>query len=420
MATAVPKSTLGDELVRLFAGDEALLKNPYPVYDRLREEAPVYRHGERSALIAKHADVKACYRDQERFPATPTRGYPFDGRLRLLSEDDLRTLDEVHRFEANYISRKNGVDHKRVRTAAHRYFTPKRVAELESRFQRVFDELIEPYEHGDVFDFIEVAYRLPLLVIMELLGVPREDAERVKAWGDAINPIQRNPLRPELVHGQLAAIQEQTAYVRELIERHRRSPETTGLVASVLDAADGDRLSQEELVAFFVHTLFAGHETTQHMIGNGLYTFMRHREQWELLCRDPSLATSATEEVMRFDSPVASISKITACDVELRGVRIPKGITVLLMMAAADRDPEVFDEPERFDITRTPNDHLALGFGPHFCLGASLARVEGKIVFGTLARRFPELQLAVSGEELRFHPGIRGLDELPIRPRGER
>jgi cytochrome P450 len=174
-------------------------------------------------------------------------------------------------------------------------------------------------------------------------------------------------------------------------------------------------LTEGELVAFYVHTLFAGHETTQHMVGNGIYWLMRHRDQWERLCADPAgLTASAVEEVLRFDPPVHWIAKTTDRDVELEGVTIPNGARVNLMIGSANRDEGVFEEPWRLDVGRQANDHLTLGFGPHFCLGSSLAKIEGQVMFGTLARRFPRLELGVDPSVLRFHRGIRGLDELTV------
>jgi cytochrome P450 len=321
----------------------------------------------------------------------------------------------VFSFERNTISRMNGDRHNRVRRAAHRYFTPARVAQMRDDMQQILDDLLAELDGEDVVDLMPLAYRLPLLMITDLLGVPREDAQQVKAWGDAINhPDVRDAERPEYLRAAHAAITEQTAYVRELVERQRREPAATPLVASVLDAASGDRLTEGELVAFYVHTLFAGHETTQHMVGNGLFALLRHPDQWARLCEDVSLAAGAVEEVLRWDPPVAAIGKTTAHEVELGGVTIPPGAQVILLMAAANRDPDVFDAPDALDIKRSPNDHISLGFGPHFCLGASLARLEGQVVFSTLATRFPQLELAVEPSRLRFHRGIRGLDELPV------
>jgi cytochrome P450 len=260
-----------------------------------------------------------------------------------------------------------------------------------------------------------VAYNLPLLMITNLLGVPSHDAAQVKAWGDAINhPDVANPYKPEFLRAAHQAITEQSAYVRELVEHQRKQEERTEVVGAILDAADGDGLTEGEMVAFYVHTLFAGHETTQHMAGNGIYWLMQHRDQWERLCADPGLTASAVEEVLRYDAPVQFIIKTTEGDVELEGETIPKGARVFLMIGAANRDESVFEEPGRLDVGRRGNDHLSLGFGPHVCLGRSLAKIEGQVMFDTLARRFPKTELAVDPSTLHFHRGIRGLDELPL------
>jgi cytochrome P450 len=403
--------SLDAELELLFAGELETIQDPYPIYDRLREEAPVHVFRDEVALISAYDDVKSSYRDAERFPQPPTRNRQVLPVLGL-SDEDRATLAEIHRFELNFISRKNGADHVRVRGAVHRYFTPARVAALETTFQALFDELIGEHAGGDVFDFVDFAYLLPLLVITDLLGVPREDALQVKAWGDAINPRERTP---ETIHAQRVALEENRAYACELVERHRTSPDRSDLIEAVLGAGDQGRLSEDELYAFFVHTLFAGHETTQYMIVNGLFAFFRHPDQWELLCHDPELAASAVEEVLRFDPVVPTFAKRTACEVEVGGVTLPAGLNVLLMLAGANRDPRVFSDPGAFDVTRRPNDHFSLGFGPHFCLGANLARMEGRIVFGTLARRFPGLELAADAATIRYHHGLRGLDRLPVR-----
>jgi cytochrome P450 len=415
MALTAERS-LNEQLARLFSFDPDAIQNPYPVYDRLRDEAPVYDFDTGTVLVSRYEDVRAAYRDEERFPATKVYGTGFEGRLRLLSEEELRLQDEIVAFERNTISRKDGADHARVRVAAHRYFTPKRVADLEPSFQRLLDELLEEHGGEGVFDFMRVAYALPLYVITELLGVPREDAWQVKAWGDAITraPLQ-NPVQPEAVRAKHEAIGANREYVRRLIEQHRADPDKSDLIASVLDARDGNRLTEDEMVAFFVHTLFAGHETTRDLIGNGLRALLLHREQWQLLCDDPSLVPRAVEEMLRWDSPVPVIYKLVGPDAELRGVRLTEGKVAVFMLAAANRDPDFFPSPGAFDVTRRPNDHVSLGLGPHFCLGASLARLEGRIVFETLTQRFPELDLSVDPTELRYHGGMRGLEALPVR-----
>jgi cytochrome P450 len=414
MSVTTP-SSLDDEMRLILTGDVEAIQNPYPVYNRLRDEtAPVYRYDSQTVIVMRHRDVKATYRNDEHFPTTPTLGTRYDGQRRFLDAEELAMMDELGEFDKHTISRKNGTDHIRVRRAAHRYLTPRRVANFEPIFQRIFDELIAERAHQDVFDFMPVAYKLPLLVITEILGVPREEAEMIKAWGDKYL-LNVNPIPPEAVRLKAEMLEEYRAYVRALVERQRKADSKSELVASMLDAADSDRLTEDELVAFFLHTLFVGHETTQHMIGNGLRAMLLHRDQWQMICEEGSLVPGAVEEIMRWDTPVPFISKSTGANAAVDGVALPPGQNVLLLAASGNRDPEVFEDPDAFDITRKPNDHVTLGFGVHFCIGASLARMEGRIVFETLSQHYPDLDFAVDPSTLRFHGGIRGLDAFPIR-----
>jgi cytochrome P450 len=410
---------MDEEVERIIVGPEPV-QDPYPFYERLRDQ-PVYLWRERTALLSTHRLVKEGFRDAEMFPALEVRSMPRDDKrpdfdaTTLLMPEDRQRLEEVYAFERNTMSRLNGARHRRVRRAAHRYFTPARVEAMRADMQEILDSLLAELPRGEVVDLMPLTYRLPLLMITDLLGVPREDAEQVKAWGDAINhPLVSNPYQPEYLRAAHRAITEQSAYCAELVERLRRQSERTAIAGAVIEAAQGEILTEQELVAFYVHTLFAGHETTQHMVGNGIYMMMRFRDQWQRLCADPGLTASAVEEIMRWDTPVHHIVKTTHRDVELEGVTIPEGARVMMMIGAANRDPDVFPDPDSFDITRKPNDHLTLAFGPHFCLGASLARIEGQVVFSTLSQRCPDLELAVKPEQLRFHRGIRGLDELPV------
>jgi hypothetical protein len=410
------ESSLQEDLRRLFSGDPETRQNPYSIYARLVEESPVHRYEPTRVIISRHADVKAAYRDEAHFPATPRLGSPFEDQFRLLGERELALLDYFAEFDKNTISRKNGDDHKRVRQAAQLYFTPRRVAALEPAFQRTFDQLLDNETTNDVFDFMRIAYQLPLLVITEIFGVPREDAEQLKEWGDDWTITGQNPTLPESVYRKEVVLEEYRDYVRALIARHRSDPGRSDLISAVLDAAEQDSLTEDELIAFILHTTFAGHETTQHMIGNGLRALMIHRDQWQAICDDTGLVPGAVEETLRWDSPVPGITKISAEGASMGGVSIEPGVYVYLLAAAANRDPSVFDDPNTFDVTRSPNDQISLGLGPHVCLGASLARMEGKIVFETLSRRFPDLDLAVDPSELRYPRGMRGMESLPVRP----
>jgi cytochrome P450 len=409
-------AALDEQLDLLYAGDPEAIQDPYPLFKRLRDEAPVHLFGSHIAFVSRYEDVKECLRDSERFLQAPSElWFPFENARRLLSQEDERMLDEVYDFEALFLTRMNGETHRRARAAAHRYFTAARIAGLESTFQTIFDELVEEHRDEEAFDFTRIAYRFPLLVITEVLGVPREDADMFKAWGDDLAAISRNPIEPEVARAKWRAVQHNKEYIHELFERHRRSPERTELVASVLDAREGDRLSEEELIALCVMIGLAGHETTTALIGMGLNAFMRNRDQWQLLCEDPSLIDRAVEEVLRYEPPVQEFPKLVGRDVEIAGVPVPAGRTVLMVIAAANRDPDAFEDPDAFDIRRQPNDHVTLGFGPHYCLGQALARIETKIAFRTLARRFPDVELAVDPGSINHLKGIRRIESLPVR-----
>ena len=408
--------TLTDDLDRFYADVEAF-QDPYPLFDRLLREAPVFRYQQQITTLARHRDIKMVYRDVERFPTTPTRSTPLDGRLDGLSEHDRDLLADIHAFEANTISRRNGPGHTRLRRVAHRYFTPRFVNGMQEAIQRLLDDLLAPLAGHEVVDLMGVAYSLPLLVITDMFGVQREDAPLMKRWGDEINePGEYNPLPREVLRRSHRAHTDQSDHVRELVGRHRAAGSHTPLVAGLLEAVEQERINEAELITFVVHTLFAGHETTQHMIGNGVRALMLHREQWDELCADPEgLAAGAVEEALRWDPPVPVNAKSVAAGVELDGVPLPEGSTLQLFLGAANRDPEVFEDPTTFNVHRPDNDHLSLAFGPHFCLGAGLARQEGVIWCRTLAQRFPDLELAVDASDLRYHRGIRGLDALPVR-----
>ena len=212
------------------------------------------------------------------------------------------------------------------------------------------------------------------------------------------------------------AIEDLSVYVGEMAGRHGRNPDRTSLMGALLDAEEGERLSHEELTGTFVVIFYAAHETTTNLIGNGIFELLRQPGEWERLCADPGLAASAVEETLRFNSPVHMMIRMPVEDVTVGGESISAGTGTMVLYASANRDSQAFPEADTLDITRTPNDHLAFGYGVHFCLGASLARLEGEIVFDTIARRFPDLQLAEASDSLAWnaHPTFHGLARLPV------
>ena len=299
--------------------------------------------------------MKEVYGDGERFRKHSSRAVALENKFALLDEADMALMREIMAFEEAFLSRKNGADHVRVRSAVARWFTPKRIAELQARVRELVDELLDALADDRVVDLARFAYELPLLVVMELLGAPREDAGRLKEWGDAVQrPQARTPLHPKDVHEAHAALAEYRAYSQALVERHRSEAERGELVEGLLTAAEGERLTEDELVAFFLHTMFAGHETTANLITNGLVALLTNRGEWERLCADPTLADTAVEELLRYEPAVQFGVRLAACDLELDGVGVAAGSAMLVMIAAANRDPAVFAEPDRLDMSRRP------------------------------------------------------------------
>jgi cytochrome P450 len=286
------------------------------------------------------------------------------------------------------------------------------VANLEGYTQAAFDELSAPMAEAESCDLVDgLSFRLPLLVIARMLGVPASDADMIHAW---TLPMAAFMDRQDLSHiaPWHAAMQEFRGYVGELVRTMRGAPAETNLIAALLEASDEGTMTGEELVATFVILLFAGHETTTNLISNGVYRLL-DGDGWDELRREPELAESAVEEMLRYDPPVQFTQRVPIVEVDVEGTTIAPNTTVMLMLAAANRDPRAWSEPDRFDIRRPRNRHLSFALGPVFCLGASLARMEARIVFSTLARRHPGLALA--GEpEWAANAQLRGPVHLPV------
>jgi pimeloyl-[acyl-carrier protein] synthase len=263
----------------------------------------------------------------------------------------------------------------------------------------------------------EFAYPIPVAVICEMLGVPIEDHERFKGWSvDIARGLDLIWLGPDSDVGRrsVAARHALAEYFRGLIAQRRAAPRSDLLSGLIAAEEAGDKLNEMELLATCILLLIAGHETTVNLIGNGMLALLRHRDQLERLQRDPGLITTAVEELLRFDGPVQRTARIPSEDVTLGGHTIAKGEMVMPFIGAADRDPAQFPDPDRLDIGRSDNRHIAFGWGIHFCLGAPLARIEGQIAINTLLRRLPKVSLATDVPEYRPSLTLRGLKALPV------
>ncbi|MEW2505642.1 cytochrome P450 [Amycolatopsis sp. NPDC047767] len=310
----------------------------------------------------------------------------------------------------------NPPDHTRLRGLVGKAFTARTVEALVPRVEELVGEFVGRVVAAGEGDLMaELAVPLPVTVIAELLGVPVGDRERFGAWSGAMARAAEPGflLAPGVAEAAAGARREFVGYFRELAAERRRAPGDDLLSALVAVADEGERLSEGELLVTLTLLLVAGHETTTNLIGNGVLALLRNPEQYRALARDAALAEGAVEEVLRYDSPIQLTTRTVLTDTTLGGVELAAGTTVLVLVGAANRDPRVFDEPDRFDITRAPGRHLAFGRGIHFCLGAPLARLQGRTVLRELARRAPELR--PTGEpEWAETVTLRGLRTLPV------
>jgi len=385
--------------------DPEFIADPYPTYHRLRAEDPVHHSPLGFWVLTRYEDVVAALRDP-RLVKEPIAAFVAARFGAAMPAMGLSMLD------------RDPPDHTRLRGLVNKAFTPRVVEALRPHIQKIVDGLLARVEGAGTMDLIEeFAYPLPVTVICQMLGVPVEDRERFKQWGlDIARGLDAILLPPDsdVARRSVAARHALADYFRGLIAERRAAPR--GDMLSDLIAAEeaGDKLSEDELLATCILLLVAGHETTVNLIGNGTLALLRHPDQLRRLRENPGLIASAVEELLRYDGPVQRTARIPSADVTFDGLTIGKGEMVMPFIGAADRDPAQFPDPDRLDITRTDNRHIAFGWGIHFCLGAPLARVEGQIAIGTLVQRLPKLALATDRPEYRQSLTLRGLTTLPV------
>jgi len=388
--------------------DPEILADPYPLYRRLRSEDPVhwdpYLH---AWVVTRYADVVTVL---QRFSADRT---PTPERLASMGMEQLSPIARVMVKQMLFL---DPPQHNRIRGLAAVAFTPRRVEQLRSRIQEITEELIDRVEAQGEIEIMEtLANPLPAIVTAGLLGVPARDHNRLKNWSqdfaEVLGNFQHNPDRASRV---LSSLEEMTAYFRDAVRREAGEP-TEGLVNALTTAeVDGDRLTEEEVIANVIVTMVGGQETTTNLIGNGLLTLLRHPDELERLRADPSLIPSAVEELLRYESPSQHTARLAPNDIEVGGQVIRERQAVIAVMGAANRDPERFSDPDRLDLAREDNRHLAFGWASHFCFGAPLARIEGQIAFATMLRRLPGLRLLPGPITWRQTLGLRGLTALRV------
>jgi hypothetical protein len=388
--------------------DPHVLANPYPLYERLRTEAPVhwdpYLH---AWVVTRYADVVTVL---HHFSANRT---PTPEQFAAIGLAELGPLAQVMVKQMLFM---DAPDHTRLRGLASTAFTPARVESLRSHIKEILDNLLEPLLDTGRMDVIaDLAAPLPAIVTAEMMGVPTSDANQLKDWSadfaEVLGNFQHNPDRASRT---LKCVEEMTSYFRDAISRMRTEPRE-GLINALLTAEiDGDRLTEEEIIANCIVTMVGGQETTTNLIGNGVLTLLRHPDELERLRNDLTLIPSAVEELLRYESPSQHTARICREDTELGGKLIHKGQAVIAVMGAGNRDPERFPHPDRLDLGRTDNRHLAFGWASHFCFGAPLARIEGQLTFEAIVRRMSNLALETRDLVWRDNLGLRGLTSLPV------
>jgi cytochrome P450 len=390
--------------------DPEVLANPYPLYQRLRSEDPVhwdpFLH---TWVVTRYADVvQVLYHFSANRSPTPEQ----------LSALNLSALNPIAEVMVRQMLFLDPPDHTRLRALASAAFTPRRVEQLRSHIQDVMDTLLDKLVSSGRMDVIaDFAGPAPAIVTAELLGVPAADHAKLKDWSqdfaEMLGNFQHNPDRIPRV---LRSVENLCSYFRTaMIEQQAHARE--GLIQAMMNAeVDGARLTAEEIIANLIVTMVGGLETTTNLIGNGVLTLLRNPAELEQLRADSSLIPSAVEELLRYESPSQHTARLAPDNVELGGKKILKRQAVIAVMGAGNRDPERFPDPDRLDLARKDNRHLAFGWAAHFCFGAALARLEGQIAFETLLRRLPDLALETQAPlEWRHNLGLRGLTALPVR-----
>jgi cytochrome P450 len=388
--------------------DPQVLADPYPLYHRLRTEAPVLWDPYLYAwVVTRYADIVTVLLQ---FSA---KCAPTPEHLAAIGMPELAPVAQVMMRQMLFM---DAPAHTRLRGLASMAFTPARVEVLRSHIQEIVDKLIEPINDAGRMDLIaHLAAPLPAIVASEMLGVPTSDRDQLKQWSEdfaeVLGNFQHNPNRAART---LKCVEEMSVYFRDAIRRCRTHPRE-GLVHSLVTAEiDGDRLTEEEIIANCIVTMVGAQETTTNLIGNGVLSLLRYPDQLQRLRDDPALIPSAVEELLRYESPSQHTTRLATEDTELGGKKIRKGQAVIVVMGAGNRDPERFADPDRLDVGRRDNRHLAFGWASHFCFGAALARIEGHIALDAIVNRLPDLALEPGPLVWRENLGLRGLTSLPV------
>jgi len=392
--------------------DPRLRTNPYEVYRELREEAPIFWSPLMSVwVLTRYDDVLTTLKDHANFSSE-----------RLRANNPLVQALESQRLASGPLGTTPTMlstdppAHTRMRSLVNKAFTPRQVERIRPQMVEIAEGLLDGLpEPGKIDVVADFSIPFPIIVIAAMLGVPASDRERFKAWSTDIAGSLGGPFQPpDVIERSVTASNEIADYFRDQIAARRAEPRDDLLSALAAAEEEGDLLTEDELIATCILLLVAGNETTTNLIGSGMFTLLQNPDERRKLQANPSLMTSAVEEMLRYEPAAQMTSRIANEGAELGGVRFEPGQVILPVLAAANRDPAHFPEPDRFDIERHPNRHLAFGQGIHYCLGAPLAVAEARIAFDALLRRMPEPQAAFEAPDWGQSFILRGLKSLPV------
>jgi cytochrome P450 len=410
--TTRTESSLSAQVGEFMEGAQHAVADPWPLYSRLRKEAPVYIEGD-VVLVTRYGDVLQLLQD----PRMSTRKYDtdlVDNQIASLSPKDAEIAKEWLGFQKMILGASDPPDHTRRRKLQIHGFMPRQLNAVEDYVQVTTDRLLDRLEQHGEMDFVaHLAYQLPMMVIAHLLGVPEEDMPRILAWSQDVGHVMGRGFHhaPERAAGLRGFMD----YVTATVEARRSAPRDDLLGALIAAEEEGDKLTTQELIVSFFNLLFSGHETTTTLLANGMLAFLRNPDQWQLVCADPGRADDAVEELLRYVTPVSWVTRVAMEDVELQGQVIHRGPSIKLVLGSANHDPDHFNDPERFDIDRQDEARgLFFGKGIHYCMGNALARLEAKTAFATLARRFPGVRQVTDSLEWRPNPLMRRVAALPV------
>ncbi len=403
--------TTGDDPDDLFA--PSAIADPYTYFGRLREADPIHWNARNSLwIITRYDDLVWLVRHHELFSSAVIRS---DARPPYppIDPEDRGLFEQVRAFRSDQLVEQDRPGHTTMRGALHEYFTPTTMESWRPFVRTAVAELLDDVAPRGRMDVLQaLAAPLPVRIITQMMGVPNEDREHLRDLADKLLYINRGePYRLKIL---MEGINGMMSYVEPKVAERAVRP-ADDFISVLASAEQAGVFTRHQVLVNSALLLFAGHETTMNLICNGTLALLRHPEQWKQLCTDPAgLTRLATEECLRYDPPVKSTQRIAAADVERHGQTIRKGDRVRWVMAAANRDPRAFRDPDTFDLSRSPNPHVSFGSGVHYCLGATLARVEGQEVFRALAERFPNLRLDADAVEYQPSIQFRSLKSLPV------